>query len=143
MLEFNIKLRSDSKKISISNLNSDSLKLKFKVKGLYKDKFFSGEVYLIVKLENNKLNIIDLSINDLDVKKCNSSYDDIFTNIYTLTAFDLIDNENITKKVYNSLKTFINGVKITSDKNLITSIIFDSTNSKFRKLNIKGYVRKH
>lgn len=47
MLEFNIKLRNESKKINLSNLKSNSLKLKFKVKGLYKDNKFKGEVYLL------------------------------------------------------------------------------------------------
>ena len=143
MLEFNIKLRNESKKINLSNLKSNSLKLKFKLKGLYKDNKFKGEVYLLIKLENDKLHIIDVSINDLNIIDCNSSSNDIFDNVYTMAAFDLINNDNVNKKVYTHLKNFIHNIQITSDKNLITSIIFDSRNSKVKKLNIKGYVRKY
>lgn len=143
MLEFNIKLRNESKKLNLSNLKSNSLKLKFKVKGLYKDNKFRGEVYLLIKLENGKLHMFDVSINDLNIIDCSSSSNDIFDNVYTIAAFDLINNDNLNKKVYTHLKNFINNIQITSDKNLITSIIFDSINSKVKKLNIKGYVRKY
>jgi hypothetical protein len=143
MLEFNIKLRNDAKKLSLSNLKSNSLKLKLKVKGLYKNHKFRAEIYLIIKLENNKLKIVDISIYDFNIVECSSSSLDVFDNIYTIKLFDSIDNKNINKKVYNHLKTFINNIKITSDKNLINSFVFDSTNSKIRKINIKGYVRNY
>jgi hypothetical protein len=143
MLEFNIKLRNDVKKLSLSKLKSNSLKLKFKVKGLYKDNKFRGEVYLVIKLENGKLKIVDVSIYDLNVIDCKSSSEYIFNNVYTMTAYDVINDENVTKKVYNYLKNLINNIQITTDKNLITSIVFDLRDSKIRKLNIKGYVRKY
>lgn len=87
--------------------------------------------------------MIDVSINHLNIIDCSSSSNDIFDNVYTMAAIDLINNDDVNKKVYRHLKHFINNIQITSDKNLITSIIFDSRNSKVKKLNIKGYVRKY
>lgn len=143
MIELNIKLRNDAKKLSLSNLKSDSLKIKFKVKGLYKNIKFGGEIYLIIKLKNGKLKIIEDSIHDLNIVESKSSSDEIFNNVYTMISNDFINSENVTKKIYKHLKKIINNIKIKFNEDLITSIIFDLRNSKIIKLNIKGYIRKY
>lgn len=143
MIEYHIKIRNDAKKINLSNLKSDSLKFKFKLKGLYKEHKFKAEVSLIVALVNNKLKITDVSIYDLDVDVHKSSSDIIFKNIYTTIPSEFIDNENLIKKIYKKLKSFIYNFQITKNNDSITSIVFDSRNSKIKKLNIKGYVRKY
>ena len=142
MQEFNIKLRNESKKVSLKDLKTDCIKIKFKVKGLYKDLKFNAEINFVICIVNNKIEIHKLSISDLDV--CDkSSSDFICNNIYTLSACDIIENEDNIKKIYNHLKLFINSIEINRDNNRINYIVFNSTNNKIRKVNIRGYARKY
>jgi hypothetical protein len=143
MQEFNIKLRNESKKVNLLNLKTNYLKIKFKIKGLYKKNFkFKGEVNFVISIINNNIEIKNLSISDLDVYN-NSSSDLIYNNVYTLSACEIIENENYIKKIYNNLKEFVNSIEINKKDNKINYIVFNSSKNKIRKINIKGYARDY
>lgn len=140
MQEFDIKLRNEIKKISLNELKADCIKIKFKVKGKYKDLKFKAEIIFIIKIVNNKIEIHDLSICELNICESSSS-EFICNNIYTLTSCKVIENKNNIKKIYNFLKHFINSIEINKTKNQINFIVFKTTD-KINKINIKGYARK-
>jgi hypothetical protein len=144
MQKFNIKLRNDFKKVSLKELKTNCVKLKFKVRGLYKKLKFKAEVNFIACVIGDKNEIHNLSISDLDV--CDGSSSDlVYNNFYTLTACDIIENEDCTRKIYNHLKNFINSIVINKNQNQnqVDYIVFNSSKNKIKKLNIKGYVRKY
>jgi hypothetical protein len=142
MQEFNIKLRNNSIKVNLKDLKTDYIKIKFKVKGLYKNLKFKAEVNFIVYIVNNKFEIHKLCICNLDI--CNIlSSDFVCNNIYTSSICDIIKNEDYIKKIYNQLKYFINSIEINKDNNQINSIVFNSVNNKIKKINIRGYARKY
>ena len=142
MHEFNIKLRNESKKVSLIDLKTNCIKIKFKIKGLYKNLKLKGEVNFVICIINNKIEINKLSIEDLDVYN-NSSSDFIFDNVYTLSAYEIVQNKDNIKKIYNNLKELVNSIEINKENNYINYIVFNSSKNKIRKLNIKGYVRKY
>ena len=141
MLKFKIKLRNESKKISLKDLKTNCIKIKFKVSGLYKNLKFKAEVNFVICIIDDKIEIYNLFISDLDVCD-NSSSDFVCENIYTLTPYDVIKSEDNTRKIYNNLKNFLNSVVINKNDKQINSIVFDSSKNKIKKLNIKGYARK-
>jgi hypothetical protein len=48
---------------------------------------------------NDKIEIHNLSISDLDIFG-DSSSEFVYNNIYTCTAYDIIENEDNTRKIY-------------------------------------------
>lgn len=143
MIEYNIKLRNEAKKISLKNLNSDSIKIKFKLKGIYKNIKFKGEISLIIHSKNNKFEINKLIISDLDISGKNSSSNSLSKNVYTLSIFETNNDEKNIKHIYKYLKYFVNSLNIKIENNLIDSIVFNNINSNIKKINIIGYARKY
>jgi len=144
MEEFKIKLRNNKKDLILTKLNTDSIKVKFRIKGLYKEIKFKSEVSVKIFIKHNNIKIKDLSICDIDLFDSKSSSDYMFSNPYNLNFNELtIDNDGNIKKIYNHIKDFINSIKITKNQNLISSLAFNSENSKIKKMNIKGYVRNY
>lgn len=156
MFDFKLKIRNHKKEINLSKLSSSNIKIKFKLKGLYKNSNFKAGVSFIIDLKNNKLKISNLLIYKLEFeKKNNSSSDDIWKNIYTTSIKDPFNsninsnsdddcyNEHNRKNIYNNIKFFINSIQIKHNNEIITSIILNSVKNPIKKLNIKGYVRKY
>jgi hypothetical protein len=141
MQEFDIKLRNESKKISLKSLKTNCVRIKFKVKGLYKKLKFKAEVSFTIIITNNIVEILNLSIENLDLFE-NSTSDLFFNNVYTLTTYEFLENDNKIKKIYYYLKNFINSIGVSRDGNQINAIIFNTTTGKIKKLNIRGYLRK-
>lgn len=173
MLEFKIKLRNDEKKLDLIKLNSNSIKIKLKLTGIYDKTKFKAKVSFIIYLNNNSLQILDLSIVDLEILKnksnksnkskllssssSSSSSDNIWENAYILALDDFMknNNENLNSNsnekskrktytiIYNNLKKIIGSIQIIKNNGIINSLIFDAKNSLIRKINLKGYVRKY
>lgn len=152
MFDFELKLRNDKKEINLSKLNYNCIKIKFKLKGFYKNTNFKASVSFIINLKNNKIKISNLSIYELKFETINnSSSDDIWENIYTaqLDNFTCTNensdycNEYNRKKIYNNIKFFVNSIRIKHNNEKIISIIFNSNNNSIKKFNMKGCVRKY
>lgn len=157
MKKFSIKLRNDKKKLNVFELNSKSLKIKFKIKGLHMRKKFSAFASFAITLNSNNIKVSNLSIYDIELKSslksssnsCSNSCS-MFMNPYTLNSSSSSDSssskschENLLKSLYTQLKKFINAIKISISNNFIETITFNTTHSEIKKMNIKGYLRQY
>ena len=146
MLKFEIKLRGHKKYIvKTKKIQSDSLVIKLKIKGLYLNKKFNSYVKLLVSTKKNKVSINDINI--IDIEACDSS-------TYELSDIYKIEKDNISfidsllngyqDKVYNQIKNFVKHIKFNvSKKNFIESIIFSLKHTDIEKINLKGMIYKN
>lgn len=153
MKKFSIKLHDNKKKLNVFELNSKSLKIKFKIKGLCMGKKFSALISFTITLNSNKIKVSNLLIYDIELKSSSNSCSNscsMFINPYTLNSSSSSDSssskschENLLKLLYTQLKKFINAIKISISNNFIEAITFNTAHCEIKKMNIKGYLRQH
>ena len=142
MIKLDLKLRKKSKSIDLTELNVNSIKIKFKIKGIYKNTKFKAEISFKLFIINDEIKIRDLTICDLDIydSESSDSSDSSGCNPYMLNIDEKFCDKNNIKKIYKEIKNFIKSIKITQKNNLIDLLTFN-LNNKLKKINIKGYIR--
>lgn len=158
MNKFTIKLRHGKKKLNLMELNSKSIKIKFKIIGMYNGLKFKSTVSFKIQLSGSKVKVADLSISDLDLcdsYKCDSSLSFLEScgNLYCMSdshgssksscSSSTDSYESVLKKIHDCIKKFILSIKIGIGCGLIKELIFSLKKSKITKMNIKGYIRQH
>jgi hypothetical protein len=157
MKSFNVKLRDNKKKIIISSLNTNSIKIKFKLKGLYKKNIkFASEVSFKVVISQNNIKLFDVLVHNLEqihnLLSSSSSSSSGLNDIYKVSDNAGYDSESslscdggCINKIYNYIKLFIKSTKFSVEKKIFNSVIFSLKKNKINKINkinIRGYVRK-
>lgn len=143
MEKFKLNIRKNREEIDVSRLNSDRLKIIFRLKALYKNENIEGKVSFHISISNNKPKIRNLTIYNLEFETSNSKSSSSYHNPYTLSSSILDSSSDKSSKytqIYDSIRKFIQNIMIKKNNNKINTIYFSLTNSDITKMNLRGVV---
>lgn len=138
--KFKFKLEKKSVKLNIRSIVE---KLTLKFIGLYGNKKIKFTTSVSIKFDQSgKIKKINISELDTDIFSDNNSKNK-YLKSYLLCPSNSSNSSSssscsYSSNIYNEIKSFINNIKIISDNEKLSSIIFSLKNTNIKKIKVKG-----
>ena len=144
--EFKLK-KNKTTNLKLGKVSNDLKKITMKFVGLYSKSKVKFSSKVVIHLDSKNKNLIkSVTIEELDVKDSSDHHTGCeFNNVYTLYSSSSSSSSscsssssNSSDDVYDEVMKFLKHIKLTTENNNLTGIIFSLADSKIMKIKVKG-----